>query len=328
MLSVGIVLVPDFTMIAFAALADTLRLAADDGDRSRPIRCRWHVMSSDGRLVTASNGVGVAPASRFVDPAQFDYLAVVGGTLHRDHDATPIHDYLRRAAAVGVPLIGVCTGGVHLARAGLMSGRRMCISWLHHADVAAEFPDVRVVADELYVWDCQRATCAGGTSVIHLASELIDRHLGTGASDKGLRLLQEDKRRDGAGPQAPPTLSLSSAIVDARVRRAVLMMESATAGRIAPASIAAASGLSVRQLNRLFASETGMAMAAYARRLRLERADRLVRKGRLSLTAIAAECGFADSAHFSKSYRSQFGIPPSGMREPFERRTDVKAVEV
>ncbi len=35
-LSVGFVLVPNFTLVAFSAIVDLLRLAADEGDRSRP----------------------------------------------------------------------------------------------------------------------------------------------------------------------------------------------------------------------------------------------------------------------------------------------------
>ena len=46
----GFVLAPKFTLVAFAAFVDTLRLAADDGDRSRPIECSWTVVSHDMQL--------------------------------------------------------------------------------------------------------------------------------------------------------------------------------------------------------------------------------------------------------------------------------------
>ena len=39
-LRIGFLLAPRFTLSAFATFVDVLRLAADDGDGSRPIRCR------------------------------------------------------------------------------------------------------------------------------------------------------------------------------------------------------------------------------------------------------------------------------------------------
>lgn len=39
-LTVGFVLADRFTLSAFAGFVDVLRLAADDGDRSRPVACR------------------------------------------------------------------------------------------------------------------------------------------------------------------------------------------------------------------------------------------------------------------------------------------------
>ena len=45
-LRVGFILTPRFTLCAFANFVDVLRLAADEGDRSRPILCRWRVLSA------------------------------------------------------------------------------------------------------------------------------------------------------------------------------------------------------------------------------------------------------------------------------------------
>jgi len=37
----GIVLLPNFTLTAFSGFVDMLRLSADDGDYSKPVRCAW-----------------------------------------------------------------------------------------------------------------------------------------------------------------------------------------------------------------------------------------------------------------------------------------------
>jgi transcriptional regulator GlxA family with amidase domain len=44
-LRVGIILAENFTLSAFALFIDHLRLAADEGDRSRPLNVKWSIMA-------------------------------------------------------------------------------------------------------------------------------------------------------------------------------------------------------------------------------------------------------------------------------------------
>ena len=314
-LRVGLLMMPDFTLLALAGFVDTLRLAADEGDRSRPLLCSWTLMSADGRAVRASSGVLVEPGAGLLPPDRFDYVVVVGGTLHRGPDLDGgMLDWLRTVADAGVPLVGICTGGFVLARAGLMSGRRCCISWFHRDELAAEFPDLTIVSDELYVFDGDRITCAGGTSVVHLASHLVERHVGTGRSRKGLRVMLEERVRPARSPQPPAAIPGLSAVTDRRVRRAMLLIERGLDRSTPLAGVAAAVGTTPRQLSRLFAAQTGLSPAAFRDNLRLDRAHSAVRESADPMTRIAAELGFADAAHFSRRYRHRHGLSPSADR--------------
>ena len=313
-LNMGIVLVPDFTMLAFAGLVDTLRLAADERDRSRPIHCQWHIMTSDGRAVRSSSGVVVEPRSGLVDPEPFDYVVVVGGTLHGEHDLSALHTYLQRCAAREKVLVGLCTGSFQIARAGLMKGRRTCVTWLHHDEFRREFPKVHAVADALYVLDRDRISCAGGTGVIHMTSHLVERHLGKGTAAKGLRIMLEDGPREGASPQPLPAVDELKDVRDLRVRRAVLLLERSLSLPMRAEAIAHEVGLSPRQLHRLLIAELGISVGQLRQRLRLARARSMIVERRGSLTAIATACGFADAAHFSRSFKNNFGTTPGGFQ--------------
>src|SRR2546430_4695996 len=55
-LRVGVILAHHFTLSAFAVFIDHLRLAADEGDRSRPLHVQWSIMSSRAESVPASCG--------------------------------------------------------------------------------------------------------------------------------------------------------------------------------------------------------------------------------------------------------------------------------
>lgn len=80
-LSIGFVLQSDFTLLAFAGFVDALRLAADERDRSWPIRCAWAVLSDADAPIRASCGINVYPTCSLVDPKRFDYIVVVGGLV-------------------------------------------------------------------------------------------------------------------------------------------------------------------------------------------------------------------------------------------------------
>src|SRR6266850_1810501 len=126
-LRVGIILAEHFTLSAFAVFIDHLRLAADEGDRSRPLHVQWSIMANRQTSVPASCGVLIEPTTGFIEPELLDYVVVVGGILHAGPqvDEATVR-YLREVASSNVPLIGICTGSFILCRAGLMKGRRSC----------------------------------------------------------------------------------------------------------------------------------------------------------------------------------------------------------
>lgn len=312
-LSVGFVLTNNFTLTALSSFLDALRLAADDGDGSRPIRCHWKILGARNVPVPSSCGVAIAPDQTFGDPGGFDYIVVVGGLLHRgpQTDAETLA-FLHRAAASAVPLIGVCTGSFVLSRAGLMRGRKCCVSWYHYRDFLEEFPDHVPVADQLYVVDRDRITCSGGAGVADLAAYLIERHLSRAAAQKAMHILQVDTARPASQPQPQPPAAAD--VLNTRVRRAALLMEQHINDPLPIEEIAARLSVSTRQFERLFQAATGMSPARFYRHLRLRYGLWRLKSTKRSVTAIALESGFSDCAHFSRQFREFYGVNPSEVR--------------
>jgi transcriptional regulator GlxA family with amidase domain len=312
-LRVGVILAEHFTLSAFAVFIDHLRLAADEGDRSRPVHVQWSIMASRQESVPASCGVMIEPTSRFLPPESLDYVIVIGGLLH----AGPQIDeattrYLREVAETRVPLIGICTGSFILCRAGLMRGRRSCVSWYHYQDFLEAFPDHDVVADRLFLADGPRITCAGGAGAAALATHLIERHLGSAVAQKASQVLLFDKPRSGSDAQPHPPLS--ETVSEPRVRRALLLMEQNLTRPIAIAAVAEELGMSVRQLERLCREHVGLGPASLYRQLRMRYANWLIENTDRSVTEIAIEAGFADCAHFSRQFKDAYGLSPSTRR--------------
>jgi AraC-like DNA-binding protein len=85
---------------------------------------------------------------------------------------------------------------------------------------------------------------------------------------------------------------------------------------LSPSQIAAAIGVSVRHLHRIFLSK-GHTVAGWIRGRRLQRCRSDLLNPRLSernITEIAFFWGFSDSAHFSKSFKKEFGLSPRAFR--------------
>jgi len=78
----GIILLPNFTLTAFSGFVDLLRLSADEGDFSKPVRCSWTVIGETLAPVRASCGIQITPWDTFDSAEAFDYVVVVGGLLH------------------------------------------------------------------------------------------------------------------------------------------------------------------------------------------------------------------------------------------------------
>jgi AraC-like DNA-binding protein len=85
---------------------------------------------------------------------------------------------------------------------------------------------------------------------------------------------------------------------------------------LAPATIAAALHISVRYLHKLFEAEQ-TTVAGWIRQRRLDRCRRDLLDPALRsrpISAIATRWGFANPAHFSRVFRSEFDVPPGEYR--------------
>ena len=313
-LRIGFLLAPRFTLSAFATFVDVLRLAADDGDGSRPIRCRWKVLSTDMAPVQSSCGARIEPDERLGDPARFDYIFVVGGLIEGGPGLSSEYStFLTRAAQARVPLGGLCTGVFALARLGLMDGFRCCVSWFHHQDFLAEFEKMRPVSDQIFVVDRDRLSCSGGVSAAHLAAFLVDRHIGRAAARKSLSILMIDEPMQGDRPQ--PGLPLELNARDPLVRRALLAMQQNLQAPLSVARIARDLGVGRRKLERHFSADLGVPPADASIRIRLAQARMLLARSDRTVTRIAEETGFCDASHLIRVFREAEGITPDIWRQ-------------
>lgn len=312
-LRVGFVLTRRFTLCAFANFVDVLRLAADEGDRSRPILCGWRVLSANMDGVTSSSGIVVQPEERLGDPKRFDYIVVVGGMMEElEHLSSDYVVFLQRAAGAGVPLIGVCTGAFVLHRAELMQGYRCCVSWFHHNDFLEKFDGIRPVSDQIFVVDRDRLTCSGGTSSAQLAAFLVDRHIGRAAAKKSLSIMMIDETMVAERPQ--PGLPLELTTSDPLVKKALLTMQQNLDTPMTVTALAEHLKVSRRKLERHFTLALALSPSGASMKIRLAHAELLLARSKRTITQVAQDTGFADVSHLIRVFRSRHGTTPEVWR--------------
>ncbi|MCX7055345.1 MAG: helix-turn-helix domain-containing protein, partial [Proteobacteria bacterium] len=94
------------------------------------------------------------------------------------------------------------------------------------------------------------------------------------------------------------------------------MMEANIENPLPLEQIARQSGLSRRQIERLFQRHVNCVPKRYYLELRLKRARELLVQTSMPIMAISTACGFKSPPHFSKCYRGHFGRPPTAERQP------------
>lgn len=307
---------PDFALLPFGAFLDKLRFSADDEDRSRQRYCAWTLVGIDGAPVVSSSGVQVAmqATADAVDLAAFDYLVVFGSrTVQASRGHAHTHGpLLRKAAAQGLPLVAIDNASFLLAEAGLLKGRRVALHWRHVAEFRHAFPRIAVASEQIYCFDRDRITCAGGTAAIDMAVELLSRHCGRVRAFKGLADMLVDAPRhqghslqsmDGGGPDLGRHLG-----------RAVALMRSSMAEGLTVASIAERIGIGRRQLDRLFTDRFGHSAHDHWTTMRMEHAHWRVANSHHSLAAIADEVGLASASSLARLFRKHHGTNPAALR--------------
>jgi AraC-like DNA-binding protein len=100
---------------------------------------------------------------------------------------------------------------------------------------------------------------------------------------------------------------------DARVQDIIAYAAARLDNPITLAVVARSVGLSPSRVRHLFVEQTGLPFRTYLLWLRIMKAVSIFADGG-SLTEAAHEAGFADSAHFSRTFRRMFGLPAAALR--------------
>lgn len=306
---IGFLVLPNFSMIAFANALESLRMA---NYLSRKNLYRWSVISCDDPATMASNGLSLSPMYSPENAPPVDILFVCGGTHVREGTSDRVVSVLQDYAARGTPMGALCTGTFALAKAGLLNGYRCSVHWENLAAMREEFPKV-LFSPELFVIDRNTFTCTGGTAPLDMMLHFIRLKGGKSLAADVSEQFSVERIRDQKDQQHIPLLARIGSGHEALLDAAVFM-EMNIEEPLSMDDLSEQVGLSLRQLERLFKRYLNTTPAQHYLNLRLRRAREFLLQTNMSVMDVTVACGFQSSSHFCKSYRSLFNYPPSQER--------------
>jgi AraC family transcriptional regulator, glycine betaine-responsive activator len=300
---------PRYSMIALSNAVEPLRMA--NSLTGQPVY-DWSIVSLDGQPTPASNGLQLSPTIALEHAGNVDILFVCGGVEVQDAVSPRVLAALKRLAERRVPLGALCTGGYALAKAGLLEKYRATIHWENLSALREEFPRIHL-SDQLFTIDRDRFTCSGGVAPLDLMLHLVEQKLGARISQQISEQFIVDRIRSGRDRQYVPLRAQLGVSHESLIKVAQLM-EDNIERPLSLDEIAAATGLSRRQIERLFKRHLNCVPKRYYLQMRLRRARELLLQTSMPIIDITTACGFQSPPHFSRCYRAQFGCPPSAER--------------
>jgi AraC family transcriptional regulator len=162
------------------------------------------------------------------------------------------------------------------------------------------------------------ATYAPADRVAYLHQHLLGRHLRGSAPDALLveettmRLVRSVVRHL---PEPTARREGTSSSHFELTESAKELLASSLAEPLGLHDVAARLGVSPFHLARVFRSRTGFSLHQYRMQLRLRLALERLPESAGALTSLAFELGFASHSHFTDTFRREFGVAPSSVRD-------------
>jgi putative intracellular protease/amidase len=147
-----------YSVLAHSGVADVVALAPE----ARPIKLV-------PALAVQPQATTAAFDARYPDGA--DYVVVAA--MHPRDDPTVVA-WIKRQAANGAVIVGVCSGVRTLSAAGLLAGRRATRYWWDAEDLEGSNPTTRWVSDRRYVVDRGVVTTTGITASLPISLALVE----------------------------------------------------------------------------------------------------------------------------------------------------------
>jgi transcriptional regulator GlxA family with amidase domain len=226
--------------------------------------------------------------------------------------------WITECSARGARAVSVCTGGFLLAESGLLDGREATTHWFFADLFRQRYPKVELRPERLIVDEGSVITAGAATSFLDLTLYLIELYCGHDAAVLTAKVMLIDM---GRRTQLPYTiLSTRKMHNDRQILRAQHFLESNSSVDHTIENLAVRVGMSVRNFDRRFRTVVGETPSNYLRRLRIEKAKRLLETSDDTIEEVMVTVGYKDVRSFRRLFHAFTDLSPRAYRQRYGGR--------
>jgi len=225
-------------------------------------------------------------------------IIIISGFSTQQIDVLPesdfFFDWLHQANENQAAICSVCTGAFLLAKSGLLDDKECTTHWKFIEKFRKDFPLVKPQKNTLFTKSDNIYTSAGIVTGIDLALFLIEERHGKDTATAIAKELVVYKRRSGTDEQESVYLQNRNH----RDEKIHTIQDWIIYNLEKTSNIDFLAGLvfiSPRNLTRIFKKETGITIAEYRTKLRIEKAKSLLANSDYKIEHIAHLCGYKTS---------------------------------
>ena len=298
---------------------EAFRIATEAYLKQPPKAYECIIVSSRGGRVRTASGVDLNTKSlRSLAGKPIDTIIVPGA--FRVEDVTRdrvLLQWLRKTAPSCRRVCSACTGAFLLAAAGILDGHRAATHWRQASRLAAEYPNVTVEPDAIFVRDRRVWSSAGGTSCIDLALALIEQDDGKNVAIEVARAMVVYLKRAGGQSQYSALLDAqahSESDKFAELERWILEHLDTDLG---VEKLAQRMHMSPRNFARVYSATRGRTPAKAVEAIRIDVARRRLEETTDRIETVAEDTGFTGEEQMRSTFIRTLGIPPREYRKRF-----------
>lgn len=258
-------------------------------------------------------------ATKVISTLALPQTVIIVGARHIQEalvESAAIIDWIAQVAPRIDRLTSLCSGAFFLAAAGVLDGKRATTHWGVADRLQADFPEVDVDADAIFICSDNVWTSAGVTAGMDLALALVEQDYGRElALEVATEMVVYLKRPGGQSQFSSHLLSERTAKPNIRELQGWILDN--LHEKLSVAQLADKALMSERHFARVFRQEVGMSTQEFVEASRFERATQLLADLSVPLKTVAARACFSDEAHMRRVFIKKLGITPKVYQERF-----------
>lgn len=317
-LRIGLLLFPRCMPAGLFAFADLLHAA---NRRASSTLFETRFVAVQAGAVECAQGLSLQVDSTLVG-SDFDALLIPGFWAE---SAQQVDD----ALATNAPLVAAlsarskkqqlwsyCSGVCLLAASGKLDGQPATVTWWLAEVMAQRHKAVKWQSERHSVINERTATASGVNGYLPIAQALIERYVSPEVFRDLTKLMVLARPAQAHSAFAAMSLIEQSSKL---LRQLHALVEQLPAEQKTVQRLAGQLGMSERTLSRKVSSETGVAVATYARCIKLNQVSERLILTSVAVNTISAELGFSSDSNLRRMFKELTALTPLEYRQQFGR---------